>query len=128
MSRFNAKISLTGRTHRVNISTVGDRIHLTSLPVLLLLFSSFTLILSRCICLRLKVEKAGFFFSFWNHVNKRKGKGLRVLPLPSPDFALTMRVCEASCNSFEYPWFHRHLPQLTRWVAVNLELKRQVKG
>lgn len=39
MSRFNAKISLTGRTHRVNISTVGDHIHLMPLPVLLLLFS-----------------------------------------------------------------------------------------
>jgi hypothetical protein len=89
MSGFNAKISLTGRTHRVNISTVGDHIHLTSLPVLLLLFCSFTLILSRCICLRSKVEKAGIFFS-WNHVNKRKGKGLRLLPLPSPDFAITI--------------------------------------
>jgi hypothetical protein len=39
MSRFNAKISLTGRTHRVNISTAGDHIHLMLLLVLLLFFS-----------------------------------------------------------------------------------------
>lgn len=78
MSRFNAKISLTGRTHRVNISTVGDRIHLTSMPVSLWLFCSFTLNLSPCICLRLKVEKAGFlFFKFFcrNRVKERTGKG-----------------------------------------------------
>lgn len=60
MSRFNAKIFLTGRTHRVNISTVGDHIHLMPLPVLLLLFSQFTLILSYCICLRLNMEKVRF--------------------------------------------------------------------
>lgn len=59
MSRFNAKIFLTGRTHRVNISTVGDHIHLMPLPVLLL-FPQFTLILSYCICLRSNMEKVRF--------------------------------------------------------------------
>lgn len=85
MSRFNAKISLTGRTHRVNISTVGDRIHLTSMPVSLWLFCSFTLNLSPCICLRLKVEKAGFlfFFNFFAGIVLRRGQERAQTP-PSP--------------------------------------------
>lgn len=60
MSRFNAKISLTGRTHRVNISTAGDHIHLMLLPVLLLLLCSLILILSHHTCLRLKIENQDF--------------------------------------------------------------------
>lgn len=83
MSGFNAKISLTGRTHRVNISTVGDHIHLTSLPVLLLLFCSFTLILSRCICLRSKVEKAGIFF-FLESCEQEEGERAQTPSSPQP--------------------------------------------
>lgn len=60
MSRFNAKISLTGRTHRVNISTAGDHIHWMRLPGLLLLLCSLILILSHCTCLRFEDRGPGF--------------------------------------------------------------------
>lgn len=60
MSRFNAKISLTGRTHRVNISVAGDHIHLKLMLVLLLLLCSLLLILHNNTYLRLKMGKLGF--------------------------------------------------------------------
>lgn len=59
MSRFNAKISLAGRTRRVNISTAGDHIYLMLLPVSLLLLCSLILILNHHTCLRLKTGKWG---------------------------------------------------------------------
>lgn len=60
MSRFNAKISRAGRTHRVNISTAGDHIHLMPLPVSLLVLCSLILILCHSTCLKSKMRKAEF--------------------------------------------------------------------
>lgn len=80
MSRFNAKISLTGRTHRVNISTAGDHIHLILLPVLLLLLHSLILILTHHTCLRLRMGKPGFLLK--SHRRKRVSKP--PIPLHSP--------------------------------------------
>lgn len=86
MSRFNAKISLTGRTHRVNISTAGDYIHLILLPVLLLLLHSLILILMYHTCLRLRMGKPGFLLK--SHGRKRVSKPptpLHSPPLSSPN-------------------------------------------
>lgn len=84
MSRFNAKISLTGRTHRVNISTAGDHIHLTLLPVLLLLLCSLILILSHPTCLRLKMGKEGFLLKSCQQAREEESK--TPPPLPTPVF------------------------------------------
>lgn len=81
MSRFNAKISLTGRTHRVNISTAGDHIHLMLLPVLLLLLCSLILIPGHHTCLRLKMESQGFY---WNHISRYGGGKQTSYSAPHP--------------------------------------------
>lgn len=120
MSRFNAKISLTGRTHRVNISVAGDHIHLMLLLVLLLLLCSLLLILHHNTCLRLKMGKLGFLLK---SCHSRYGRKRVSLPLHSPShLPLTRRA--ASLTPFTHPGLHRDPPPLQPplLLAINLEL------
>lgn len=130
MSRFNAKISLTGRTYKVNISTARDHIHLILLPVLLLLLHSLILILTHHTCLRLRMGKPGFLLK--SHRRKRVSKPPTPLySTPQPFLPLKMTaIALTSCNPFHTPWAEKRLsptplqPPLP--VTVNLKMLRLI--
>lgn len=120
MSRFNAKISLTGRTHRVNISVAGDHIHLKLMLVLLLLLCSLLLIFHNNTYLRLKMGKLGFLLK---SCHSRYGRKRVSLPLHSTSL-LPLTTRATSLTPFTHPGLHRDPPLLQPplLLAVNLEL------
>lgn len=116
--------SLTGRTHRVNISTVRDHIHLMLLPVLLLLLCSLILILNHHTYLWLKMGKWDFY---WNHVTKYGREGMS-LPLFSRPSVLSVTKAASVCL-FIIPSTHPRCTEIPlkslHPVSINLELLSQ---
>lgn len=120
MSRFNAKLPLTGRTRRGNISAAGDHIHLMLMLVLLLLLCTLLSVLRHNTYLSLKMGKFVFLLK---SCHRRYGRKRVSLPLHSTSL-LPLTTRATSLTPFTHPGLHRDPPLLQPplLLAVNLEL------